>query len=32
MAGTLLASLPIFVIFIVLGRRLADSIQFTGVK
>jgi multiple sugar transport system permease protein len=32
MAGTILASLPIVVIFAFLGRRLADSIQFTGIK
>ena len=32
MAGTILASVPIFVIFLFLGRRLADSITFTGVK
>ena len=32
MAGTLLAALPIMLIFIVAGRRIATSIQFTGVK
>ncbi len=32
MAGTLLASVPIMVIFIFMGRRLSESIQFTGVK
>jgi len=32
MAGTILASVPIFIIFLFLGRWLADSIQFTGVK
>lgn len=32
MAGTLLASIPIMVIFLFFGRRLAASIQFTGVK
>lgn len=32
MAGTLLASIPIMIIFIFLGRRLSESIQFTGVK
>lgn len=32
MAGTILAALPIMLIFIVAGRRIATSIQFTGVK
>jgi multiple sugar transport system permease protein len=32
MAGTLLATIPIIVIFAVLGRRIANSRQFTGVK
>jgi ABC-type glycerol-3-phosphate transport system permease component len=32
MAGTLLAALPIMMIFILAGRRIATSIQFTGVK
>jgi multiple sugar transport system permease protein len=32
MAGTLLAALPIMLIFILAGRRIATSIQFTGVK
>ncbi len=32
MAGTLLAAVPIVVIFLFLGRRLATSLQFTGVK
>ena len=32
MAGTLLAGLPIFLIFLLLGRRISESIQFTGVK
>lgn len=32
MAGTLLAALPIMLIFIFAGRRIATSIQFTGVK
>ena len=32
MAGTLLASVPIILIFAFLGKRLANSIQFTGVK
>ncbi len=32
MAGTLLAALPVLVIFIAFGRRLVDSIQFSGIK
>lgn len=32
MAGTLLAALPIMLIFVFFGRRIATSIQFTGVK
>ncbi len=32
MAGTLLAALPIMVIFLFMGRRLATSLQFTGIK
>lgn len=32
MAGTLLAAIPIIVIFLFLGRRIATSLQFTGVK
>lgn len=32
MAGTLLAALPVLLIFIVFGRRLVDSIQFSGIK
>lgn len=32
MAGTLLASIPIVVIYLILGRRIADSLQFTGIK
>jgi multiple sugar transport system permease protein len=32
MAGTLLATVPIIFIFLLLGRRIANSLQFTGVK
>lgn len=32
MAGTILAALPIMLIFVFAGRRIATSIQFTGVK
>ena len=32
MAGTTLAIIPTFVIFLLLGRRILDSIQFTGFK
>ncbi len=32
MAGTLLAALPIVIIFLLLGRRIASSLHFTGVK
>lgn len=32
MAGTLLAALPIMIIFLFLGRRIASSLQFTGIK
>ena len=32
MAGTTLAIIPTFIIFMLLGRRILDSIQFTGFK
>ena len=32
MAGTTLAIIPTFVIFLLLGRQVLDSIQFTGFK
>ncbi len=32
MAGTTLAIIPTFIIFLLLGRRILDSIQFTGFK
>lgn len=32
MAGTTLAIIPTFIIFVLLGRRLLNSIQFTGFK
>jgi len=32
MAGTTLAIIPTFLIFLLLGRRILDSIQFTGFK
>jgi multiple sugar transport system permease protein len=32
MAATLLAAIPIIVLFIVLGRRMVDSIGFSGIK
>ncbi len=32
MAGTTLSIIPTFVIFLLLGRRILDSIQFTGFK
>ncbi len=32
MAGTILASIPVIVIFMLLGRRVVDSIQFSGIK
>jgi multiple sugar transport system permease protein len=32
MAGTILSVIPIFLIFILLGRRVVDAIQFTGIK
>jgi multiple sugar transport system permease protein len=32
MAGTLISIVPIFVVFLVLGRRAVDSIQFNGIK
>lgn len=32
MAGTILASIPIIVIYLILGRRISDSLQFTGIK
>ena len=32
MAGTTLAIIPTFAIFLLLGRRILDSIQFTGFK
>ena len=32
MAGTILASLPIMAIFLLLGKRISRSLQFTGIK
>jgi len=32
MAGTLISIVPIFVVFLALGRRAVDSIQFSGIK
>lgn len=32
MAGTILAAIPIVVIYLVLGRRISSSLQFTGIK
>ena len=32
MSGTILAALPVLLIFVVFGRRLVDSIQFSGIK
>jgi multiple sugar transport system permease protein len=32
MAATLLAALPIIVLFVALGRRIVNSIQFSGIK
>lgn len=32
MAGTLLGALPVILIFLFFGRRLVDSIQFSGIK
>ena len=32
MAGTTLAIIPTFIIFMLLGRKILDSIQFTGFK
>lgn len=32
MAGTVLATIPIIVIYLLLGRRISDSLQFTGIK
>jgi multiple sugar transport system permease protein len=32
MAGTTIAIIPTFIIFMLLGRRILDSIQFTGFK
>jgi multiple sugar transport system permease protein len=32
MAATLLAALPIILIFVALGRRMVDSIGFSGIK
>lgn len=32
MVGTTLTALPVFVLFLVLGRRISSSIQFTGIK
>jgi multiple sugar transport system permease protein len=32
MAGTTLAIIPTFLIFMLLGRKILDSIQFTGFK
>jgi len=32
LAGTLLAALPVILIFLIFGRRIVDSIRFTGIK
>lgn len=32
MAGTVLAAIPIIIIYLLLGRRIASSLQFTGIK
>ncbi len=32
MSGAILAALPVLIIFLVFGRRLVDSIQFSGIK
>jgi multiple sugar transport system permease protein len=32
MAGTVLAALPVMLLLLVFGRRLINSIQFTGLK
>lgn len=32
MAGTVLAAIPIVIIYLLLGRRIAASLQFTGIK
>ncbi len=32
MSGTLLAALPVIIIFMIFGKRLVDSIQFSGIK
>lgn len=32
MAGTILACIPIVIIYLILGRRISDSLQFTGIK
>jgi multiple sugar transport system permease protein len=32
MAGTLISLLPMILVFIVLGRKMVDSIQFSGFK
>ena len=32
MAGTMLAVIPTLILFMLLGRRVLDSIQFTGFK
>lgn len=32
MAGTILAALPMLLLFMVFGKRLVDSIQFSGIK
>jgi multiple sugar transport system permease protein len=32
MSGTLLAALPVILIFVIFGKRLVDSIQFSGIK
>lgn len=32
MSGTILAAIPIIIIYLLLGRRISDSLQFTGIK
>lgn len=32
MAGTILAAIPVIIIYLFLGKRISDSLQFTGIK
>ena len=32
MTGTLMAALPVIIIYLIFGKRIVDSIRFSGIK